>query len=151
MTTTQGCNKWVEQNQAWRLQTGIVDAERNQVLFPDPNAPAKPLVARHAELLPAPVEAYSSIIEMACDDCAGTGAASGIREEYDPCTYCNGSGKQAVLRNWLVEAFQIEAGELKMEPRREHLAALRQYAKTVLNAYNLDHSHAAGMPAREVA
>jgi hypothetical protein len=125
--------------------------EDNLALFPDPNAPAKPRVAAHAELLPGPVPPYSTIIETDCDDCVGTGAASGIREEYDPCAYCNGSGKQAVLRNWLGEAFQIEAGELKMEPRREHLAALRQYAKTVLNAYNSDHSHPAGMPAREVA
>jgi hypothetical protein len=58
--------------------------------------------------------------------------------------------RQAVLRNWLGEAFQIEAGELKIEPRREHLKALRHYARTVLNAYNLDHSPTA-VPAREVA
>jgi hypothetical protein len=130
----------------------------NQALFPDPNAPAKPLVARHSELLPAPVEPYSSIIETDCDDCAGTGAASGKREEYDPCGYCNGSGKQAVLRNWLVEAFQISAGRLKMNPRIEHLRALKHYATQILEAYVTPLAMPVGrasidrdMPASEVA
>jgi hypothetical protein len=100
----------------------------NQALFPDPNAPAKPRVARHAVLLPAPIAPYSSIIETDCEDCAGTGAASGKNEEYEPCTFCNGSGKQAVLRNWLGEAFQIADGQLRMNPEPEHLQALRAYA-----------------------
>jgi hypothetical protein len=111
-----------------------------QALFTDPNAPAKPLVARHAELLPDPIPPYSSIIETDCDDCGGTGAASGKHEEYDPCTYCNGSGKQAVLRNWLGESFQLAAGQLHIEPRREHLRAMAHYAKQVLDAYAEEHS-----------
>jgi hypothetical protein len=118
-----------------RLAVGIAEASRNQKLFPDVNAPAKPRVARHAELLPSPIEPYSSIIETDCDDCAGTGAASGKHEDYDPCGFCNGSGKQAVLRNWLGEAFQIEAGQLAMNPQIEHLRALAHYTKQVLNAY----------------
>jgi hypothetical protein len=117
------------------MSTYLKLAELNQALFTDSNAPAKPLVARHAELLPDPVLPYSSIIETACDDCDGTGATSGKHEEYDPCTYCNGSGKQAVLRNWLGEAFQIGAGQLAMNPEREHLQAIAHYAKQVLDAY----------------
>jgi hypothetical protein len=115
----------------------------NQALFTNPNAPAKPVVARHSELLPAPVEPYSTIIETACDDCDGTGAASGKHEEYDPCTYCNGSGKQAVLRNWLGEALQIGAGQLRIEPRCEHLTALRFYADTVAKVHCQEHSREA--------
>jgi hypothetical protein len=110
----------------------------NQALFTDPNAPAKPLVARHAELLPDPIPPYSSIIETACDDCGGTGAASGKHEEYDPCTYCNGSGKQAVLRNWLGEAFQIAQGKLAITCEREHLQAMVHYAKQVVNCYMVE-------------
>jgi hypothetical protein len=118
-----------------RLQAGIAEADANQSLFPDANAPARPRVAAHSELLPEPVAPYSSIVETDCDQCGGTGSAGGKREEYDPCTFCNGSSKQAVLRNWLGEAFQIESGTLKMAPRREHLAALRAYAKACLNVY----------------
>jgi len=100
---------------------------KNQALFPDTNAPAKPRVARHAEELPSPVGPYSGIIEIECDDCAGTGASRDCLDDYEPCEHCSG-GQVAVLRNWLVEAFQIEAGQLKIEPRIEHLTALRRYA-----------------------
>lgn len=118
-----------------RLQAGIAQADANQALFPDLNAPAKPRVAAHAESLPEAVAPYSTIVETDCEDCGGTGSAGGKRDEYDPCHYCGGSCKQAVLRNWLGEAFQIEAGMLKIEPKREHLAALRHYAKACLDVY----------------
>jgi endogenous inhibitor of DNA gyrase (YacG/DUF329 family) len=119
-----------------RLEAGLAEVDRNRSLFSDPNAPAKPRVAAHAELLPTPVPPYSSIVEMDCDDCGGTGSANGKNEEYEPCHFCNGSCKQAVLRNWLAEAFQIETGQLNADPQREHLQALRYYARLVLNAYN---------------
>lgn len=129
MSTTHHCHH------IDRLQFGIAQADANQALFPDTNAPAKPRVAAHSELLPEARAPYSTIVETDCDDCAGTGSAGGQREEYDPCNFCNGAGKQAVLRNWLGEAFQIESGTLKIEPKREHLAALRHYAKALLNVY----------------
>ena len=99
----------------------------NQALFPDPNAPAKPRVARHAELLPAAIAPYSSIIEDDCDECNGTGSAARKNEDYEPCGYCL-DGRVAVLRNWLVEAFQIADGLLQVELRREHIQALNHYA-----------------------
>jgi hypothetical protein len=100
----------------------------NQALFPDPNAPAKPRVARHAELLPAPIAPYSSIVEDDCDECGGSGSAGRKNEDYEPCTYCV-DGKVAVLRNWLVEAFQIADGVLDVELRREHIQALRAFGE----------------------
>jgi hypothetical protein len=127
-----------------RLHAGVSQVERNQELFTDANAPAKPVFARHAELLPAPVEPYSSIIEIDCDDCGGDGRDHGCHDDYSPCEACGGSGREAVLRNWLVEAFQIEEGFQQIDLRREHLTALRHYAKQVLDAY-------AGPLAREVA
>jgi len=111
-------------------------ADQNEALFPDRNAPAKPIVARHAEQLPAPIAPYSSIVEMPCDDCGGDGADRGTLREYEPCEVCGGSGKQAALRNWLGEAFQIESGQLDMNPEREHLIALRHYATEFVTALN---------------
>jgi endogenous inhibitor of DNA gyrase (YacG/DUF329 family) len=110
-------------------------ADQNQALFTDQNAPARPLVARHAKLLPTPVAPYSSIIEVDCDECGGTGSANGKEEEYEPCGYCGGSRKQATLKNWLVEAFQIESGELNANPQIEHLRALSFHLRQVTNAY----------------
>jgi len=119
-----------------RLNAGIGQAESNQKLFPDSNAPARPRVARNAELLPTPVEPYSSIVETACDDCGGDGRDHGCRDDYETCESCGGSGKQAVLRNWLGEAFQIEEGKLQIAPQREHLRAFRFYATQLVNALN---------------
>jgi hypothetical protein len=118
---------------------------RNQSLFPDQNAPAKPQCARTAEELPTPVPPYSTIIITPCDTCGGDGADHGEKDDWYPCNFCGGSGEQAVLRNWLGEAFQLENGTLvNIEPQREHLTALRRYATQVLNVYNSEH-------AREVA
>jgi endogenous inhibitor of DNA gyrase (YacG/DUF329 family) len=125
-------------------ETPISTIARNQQLFTDPNSPARPLVARSPEQLPAPVEPYSTIVITKCDDCGGDGADHSQRDDYYPCEFCSGSGEQAVLRNWLGEAFQIESGLLAIEPQREHLTALRLYATQVLNVYNSEH-------AREVA
>jgi hypothetical protein len=107
-------------------------AEQNQALFTDPNAPAKPRYASSAEDLPAPVEPYSTIIEADCDVCGGDGRNHDIQDDYEPCEHCI-EGKVAVLRNWLGEALQIEAGQLHVEPRREHLTALRHYTQRVVN------------------
>jgi hypothetical protein len=108
----------------------------NQALFPDRNAPAKPIVAKFAQELPCAVEPYSSIVTVECDRCGGTGSNGGPREEYDPCDACGGTRTMQALRNWLGEAFQIENGQLDMNPQREHLRALRHYATQLLNALN---------------
>jgi len=114
--------------------------EQNQALFPDPNCPARPRYARSAEDLPAPIVPYSTIIEMECDVCGGDGRNHDVQDDYEPCEHCI-DGKVAVLRNWLVEAQQIEAGQLTTtELRREHLTALHHYVQTVVNVYNSEHS-----------
>jgi hypothetical protein len=122
-----------------RLQAGVAAVATNQVsanqsLFPDANAPAKPIVARHAELLPAPVEPYSSIIELDCDVCGGDGRNHDCHDDHEPCEHCV-DGKLVVLRNWLTEAFQISEGHLDTDLRIEHLRALRHYTTQVLHAY----------------
>lgn len=117
-----------------RLQAGLAEVSANQSLFPDANTPARPIVALHAELLPAPVEPYSSIIELDCDVCGGDGRNHDCPDDYERCEHCAG-GEVAVLRNWLTEAFQISEGQLDTDLRIEHLRAMRHYAKQVLNAY----------------
>jgi hypothetical protein len=123
-----------------RLQAGLglatnAEVAANQSLFPDSNTPAKPIVARNAEQLPAPVEPYSSIMEVACHDCGGDGRDHGCADDYYACEACGGSGTEAVLRNWLGEAFQLSEGQLDTDLRIEHVRAMRHYATQVLNAY----------------
>jgi hypothetical protein len=108
--------------------------------FPYLNVSAKATVARSADDLAAPVPPYSTIIYQDCDDCGGDGCDHNDNDDYYACDHCT-EGKQAVLRSWLVEAFQIEAGILSgVDPRREHLTALLAYAKAAVNAHAVEHT-----------
>jgi hypothetical protein len=116
----------------------VATSKRALTLFPQSET-FKPQVASLAEYLPAPVPPYQTIIIADCDYCGGDGRNHDLDDDYEPCEHCN-SGKVFVLRNWLGEAFQIENGMLTIEPRREHLTALKHYATQVVNVYNTDHS-----------
>lgn len=119
--------------------TPLTKMRRNLSLFPEQPS-FKAQVARFPEDLPAPIPPYSTIIMAECDDCGGDGRNHHIDDDYEACEFCAGSGEQAVLRNWLGEAFQIENGMLAIEPRREHLTALKHYATQVVNVYNNDYA-----------
>jgi hypothetical protein len=106
---------------------------------PEPEHTVKPQCARDREDLAAQVPPYRTIIEAQCDYCGGDGRNHGLTDDYEPCEHCK-DGRVFVLRNWLGEAFQIESGLLTIEPRREHLTALRHYATRVLNFYNSEHA-----------
>jgi hypothetical protein len=110
--------------------------------FPYLNVTAKATVARSADDLPQPIPPYSTIIYEKCGECGGDGRNHDIDDDYYACDACT-EGLQAVLRSWLVEAFQIEAGILPgVDPRREHLTALLHYAKQAVNAHASEHAHA---------
>jgi len=96
------------------------------------DVPLKP-VARVEQ--PEPLPPFSAMVEQACEDCRGTGQDAGaLDDDYDPCSACNGSGKELVLRKYLAEAFAIAAGQSSRQPEKAHIVALTQYARETVSA-----------------
>ena len=57
------------------------------------------------------VQAYATEVEVACDECGGTGFDPGGIDPWgpEPCPACHGAKTQKVVRNYLAEAFQMAA------------------------------------------
>jgi hypothetical protein len=109
---------------------GFIDQNRR---YRD-DIPLKP-VARVE--LPEPLELppFTLLVEQKCEDCHGTGQDSGaLDNDYEPCSACNGSGKETVLRQFLAEAFQIARGQLTIQPEKAHLVAMTEYARQTVSA-----------------
>jgi hypothetical protein len=94
--------------------------------------PARPIINR---IEPEAFPPFSALVEQECEDCKGTGQDAGaLDNDYDPCSHCNGSGKETVLRKYLAEAFAIAAGQSSRPAEKEHLVAITQYARETVSA-----------------
>ena len=79
---------------------------------------------------------YTQTVIQDCEGCAGSGNDPGNLDpfEFEPCTFCCGSGKQKVERNFLAEAFRIVAGASHQTPEKRHLCAVVEYCRELTSA-----------------
>jgi len=54
--------------------------------------------------------------------------------EPDVCPGCHGSGTQIVRRDYLAEALRIAGGRSATVPRREHLQAVIEHCRALVEA-----------------
>ena len=108
------------------------------------SAPAKPVasvgISTITPLPPQPLNPpYVVQVEIPCEDCGGSGRDLGTLDpfEYEPCSHCNGRGKETITRNYLSEAFgRISNPDSTRVVERGHLIALAQYlSNTVQDAH----------------
>jgi len=73
-------------------------------------------------------------VEEKCEDCGGSGYDWGSLSSMEPdeCPGCHGSGTQIVRRDYLAEALKIAGGRSAMTPRREHLEAVIQHCRALV-------------------
>jgi hypothetical protein len=84
-----------------------------------------------------PLPPFSDLVETDCQDCGGKGFDPGALNavEAEECTWCHGSGRESILRNYLAEAFRIAAKpDTNLEIERAHLVALIAYARQTVSA-----------------
>lgn len=110
---------------------GFIDQYKR---YRDDIPPAKPMARVE---LPEPLELppFTLLVEQECEDCGGTGVdTSALDPDCQPCSHCQGSGKEEVLRQFLAEAFAIARGQITRQPEKAHLVAMTEYARQTVSA-----------------
>jgi len=75
-------------------------------------------------------------VEESCEHCGGSGYDWGSLSPMEPdvCPGCHGSGTQIVRRDYLAEALRIAGGRSATVPRREHLQAVIEHCRALVEA-----------------
>lgn len=80
---------------------------------------------------------YVIEVEVACDECGGSGFDPGGIDPWGPesCPACHGAKTQKITRNYLAEAFRIAASPESTRPvERQHLIAIVQHCRQAVSA-----------------
>lgn len=105
--------------------------------------PTKP--GARAQALPGPTSAapislaeQSTVrMEFPCQDCGGSGQETGsVCPEGEACRSCHGSGREAIVRNFLAEALRLAADPASTIPLdRRHIVAIVQHTRQAISAF----------------